>query len=203
MLELINEITNTFKEMETTAIIPYRDVVSAELKSLPDLEGSEKQIAWASKIRERCLVSTITDFCLAEKTGTYGRKEITKHTQEAIDFARQLQISNIVNVTSNLSAKWWIDNRVTLENPIPVGYYGDVESNGIAVKLNLQHWVQHKEKELNKLDIARETGESQVVLRREDYVIKVTSTGEIELERKTQEYTFVISSQGGVITKMV
>jgi hypothetical protein len=203
MKKLLNEITNTFKEMETTAIIPYRDVVSAELKSLPDLEGSEKQIAWASKIRERCLVSTITDFCLAERSGTYGRKEIGKHTQEAIEFTRRLQISNIEQVATNLSAKWWIDNRFALENPTSIGYYGEVESNGLAIKLNLQHWAQQKEKELNRLDIAKETGEAQVVLKREEYIIKVTPKGEILLESKDQEYTFEISFQGGVITKMV
>lgn len=203
MLELINAITNTFKEMDTTAINPYRDVVREMLITLPSLEGTEKQVAWAKQIRERCLVDTITEFCLAERKGTYGRKEFAKHTQEAIDFTSQLQLRNLQNIATNLSAKWWIDNRATLENPIPVGYYGDVESNGLAVKLNLQHWAQQKEKELNRLDIARDTGESQVVLKREDYIIKVTPAGDIEVQSKDPEYNFEISFQGGVITKMV
>lgn len=204
MKSLVNEITNTFKSIDTTRINTYWDTTREFLQKagLPELQGSEKQVAWAEKIRMTCLVNTITDLCLAEKNGNYGRKEIKEHTEEAINYVRELATNKIETfVLKNVSAKWWIENRSLLESPTPVGYMG--EKTDTTIKLNLHNWAQLKEKELNRRDVAKETGETQVVLKKDCYTVKVTPTGEIELENTSgNPRVNPILTEGGVILKL-
>lgn len=71
-----------------------------EERGLPDLTGSEKQVAWANTIREGAFKALD---CL---------KPFTANEQ-----AREMVESWRTRMTSENSAKWWIDNRFDMPKP--------------------------------------------------------------------------------------
>lgn len=71
-----------------------------EERGLPDLTGSEKQVAWANTIREGAFKALD---CL---------KPFTDNEQ-----AREMVESWRTRMTSENSAKWWIDNRFDMPKP--------------------------------------------------------------------------------------
>lgn len=73
-------------------------IEAAKSKAWPDLTGSEKQIAWASRIRE----TEIGD--LMEKVEKYKEKYGDKYDYD-------LAVDAINSVLSHTQAGWWIDNR--------------------------------------------------------------------------------------------
>ncbi len=73
---------------------------------LPDLTGSEKQIAWAERIRAEVLAS-IDQFFAAARREAEKMNEVAKLE---IEMTRQYQ-PLIVRVRSQTSASWWIDHR--------------------------------------------------------------------------------------------
>jgi hypothetical protein len=70
---------------------------------LPELIGSEKQIAWAERIRMQ-LLSALEEFYI--KIIEAGEETLKKHdlTLEKIDMA-------VKNIQQKTSASWWIDHR--------------------------------------------------------------------------------------------
>ncbi len=114
-------------------------------KSLPELEGTEKQVRWANKIREG-IMKELFDYTIKRtsegnpadlfRTATHGTDEIVKRIEykertieldprvnrERID--REIssfkdlakRISKFNEIAKNKSASFWIDNRTDWSN---------------------------------------------------------------------------------------
>lgn len=86
---------------------------AAEKAGLPNLVGSEKQIRWATSIRQDA-VSLLVE----HKTEAAGRKA-----------ERKIEIY-IEWLMTHIKASWWIDNRVWMKNPmyVPSDYIQEYQS---------------------------------------------------------------------------
>lgn len=88
-----------------------RDEIYGEaLRSLPALEGSEKQVAWANTIREKQLehlTRCIVIERLTDRTGT--------NAERVAYFARRREVleARLVEALAVTSAKWWCDRNRT------------------------------------------------------------------------------------------
>lgn len=84
---------------------------AAEDLNLPSLEGSEKQIAWAEKIR----ADFIKIFEKSVNTYANATQEQREETKKALAAAPSTYNVNmfkkVVAVFEEKSAKWWIENR--------------------------------------------------------------------------------------------
>lgn len=180
--ELIEKVTNKYKEMTTTNNNSYLEVLKEELKNLdlPELTGSQKQIAWAEDIRRKALEEVLHNLCWAEKFGTYGRKKFTDNTYKAIDMVRERQIRRIEEVVAHTSSKWWIDGR---------HYFGKLHTyisteTEYTLMYDLNSLALHTKKQLDRWEVAKETGEPQVIVRdtAQGVIFKVTPKGEVVKE---------------------
>jgi len=88
------------REEHDAQVAPVRDAVSADL---PALAGSEKQIAWANKIRADVFIAL-------DKIGETFKDE---HKQAYRDFRAQL-------ANNHTKASDWIDNRFSFDHISPV-----------------------------------------------------------------------------------
>ncbi|GIV50567.1 MAG: hypothetical protein KatS3mg038_1088 [Candidatus Kapaibacterium sp.] len=79
--------------------------VAQEL-SLPQLTGSDKQIAWASDIRQQMLVATADLRAQAEKAVEHPERD-PQGTAPVV-----LAVHNEI-INTRTEASWWIDNRNT------------------------------------------------------------------------------------------
>ncbi|CAM3743144.1 hypothetical protein COLU111180_06170 [Cohnella lubricantis] len=77
-------------------------------QGLPALEGSEKQIAWATTIRSKMIDEIFEPI----------RKELTKGTPKDEQAAKAIawMIEQVTEKINTASAKWWIDNRNLLHS---------------------------------------------------------------------------------------
>jgi len=83
----------------------------AESKELPKLQGSDKQIAWAEKIRIE-YVDKLDDFISKTRSadtakGNLSPDEYSRYLQPINDTAKDFRDK----LLSKASASWWIDNR--------------------------------------------------------------------------------------------
>ena len=88
---------------------------------LAELEGSEKQIAWAEKIRLEKINASKESFEKASKDLATAKENFTKFTVEQIEkFGNKVQeffkekeqiINNYNHLLTETSAKWFIENR--------------------------------------------------------------------------------------------
>ncbi len=87
-----------------------------EERGLPDLAGSEKQVAWANSIREGAFkaLDCLKPFIVNEQV-------------------REMVESWRTRMTSENSAKWWIDNRFDM--PKPLASMNDGETDRYAARL--------------------------------------------------------------------
>lgn len=98
-LKKTNPTTAQAKEM-SEARRPAYEKKRKKLENLPALTGSEKQVAWAEKIR--------THYIADMKRGYPAHPaHIYKHTSEGITEA--------ANHAQHSSASWWIENRHAIE----------------------------------------------------------------------------------------
>lgn len=143
--------------------------------SLPELTGSEKQVKWATSIRNKCLEKVFNNMEKAAKNNYY-QKDINSHiVKKAIKMALDKQNSRIKEILRRTDAKWWIDNR-DIENPSLTTFY-DMEVWGATwdgfhvaeadtyIMLDFKTFVKYYKKALQKLEAAIETGEKQRILR--------------------------------------
>lgn len=80
--------------------------------NLPRLEGSEKQIAWATSIRKKFYLNN-TNICLIAKHWTDG---IKKQKEKEIKMYKRYSIQHRIaeralKLESETSAVWWIEHR--------------------------------------------------------------------------------------------
>ena len=78
------------------------------LNELPNLEGSEKQIAWAMQIRSK-IVKDIRVF-VQNKDSAIKHNVEGKYTSAHVEIWNRDR-NNLVNCMGNVSASFWIDNR--------------------------------------------------------------------------------------------
>lgn len=78
-------------------------IASAKARGLPDLEGSGKQVTWATTIRERAYKALD---CLAPFASASSNSQ-----------AKQLVDAWKSKMDAQTQAKWWIDNRDSLPSP--------------------------------------------------------------------------------------
>ncbi len=77
-----------------------------ESAGLPELNGSEKQIAWAETIRAKKI--TEIDKPLNDRDLEYLKKRA--HRQGILDADKKIDIA-IISIKSKTSASWWVDSR--------------------------------------------------------------------------------------------
>ncbi len=180
--ELIEKVTNKYKEMTTTNNNSYLEVLKEELNNLdlPELTGSQKQIAWAEDIRRKALEEVLHNLCWAEKFGTYGRKKFTDNTYKAIEITKEKQIKRIEEVVAQTSSKWWIDGRHYFKE---LHTYTSTKTE-YTLKYDLNSIARYTQKQLDKLELAKQTGEAQVIVRdsAQGVIFKVTPKGEVVVE---------------------
>lgn len=114
-----SERESKIKWYETEAVCPecYKSKMENERKAaadglnLPELEGSEKQVAWAEKIRAafiRSYESTVNTYA----KGTQEQREATKKAIDAATANPRVKLyKKVIAVFEEKSAKWWIENR--------------------------------------------------------------------------------------------
>lgn len=94
----------------TTAVQAAENVVAAELASaegLPAMTGSEKQVAWATTLRQQTLDKLIERAAgLARLPGT------AEQHQELDDLAARARVA----LVARTEARWWIDRRTNSLN---------------------------------------------------------------------------------------
>jgi hypothetical protein len=177
--ELIKKVSNMYKEMTSYNNNHYLEALKEELKNLdlPELTGSQKQIAWAEDIRRKALEEALHNLCWAEKFKTYGRKKFTDNTYKAIEITRERQITRIEAVAAQTSSKWWIDGRYFFRE---IHTYTDPETE-YTLKYDLNSIARYTQKQLDKLELAKQTGEAQVIVRdsAQGIVFKITPNGEV------------------------
>lgn len=86
-------------------------VKASSEKGLPKLQGSDKQIAWAEKIRIE-YINKLDDYIDRTKSnvtakGNFDPDEYKKYIQPLNETVKELR----VKLLSKSSASWWIDNR--------------------------------------------------------------------------------------------
>ena len=81
--------------------------------NLPKLEGSEKQVAWAEKLREQKIKSCVAAFINACAAMNFQRF-VEKGTNVKLnDDTFRIGYHSIGKIAKNTSSKYWIDNRET------------------------------------------------------------------------------------------
>ena len=73
------------------------------MRIMPQLQGSEKQISWASKIRQQKLESYISDALQLLETKTSRPKTFETYKEIVLELGNALR--------NETSAKYWIENR--------------------------------------------------------------------------------------------
>ena len=74
-------------------------------EGLPELQGSEKQIAWAKDIRTKFYIA-----CLEYLEA----RELYKHAPDQVERTANERKSFEEIIEQNVQTKWWIDNRETI-----------------------------------------------------------------------------------------
>lgn len=106
--ELVNEgvFDEAIKDMDITSLCELVEQTSAYMKfksmMIVSLTGSEKQIAWAEKIRDKKIsdaASRITRALVLSKIDKNDDTDFNKYAH------------NEINALKKSSASWWIDNR--------------------------------------------------------------------------------------------
>lgn len=183
--ELVGKTTKEYKGMTTTNANEYKMVAASLITELeyPELIGTPKQIKWAMDIREKTLINGLNHLCIKEKVGTYGRKNMTVNAIKAIQIGKEKQIARLEELAQQNNSKWWIDGRDELEACVPVGY--TVQTTEYTIKYDLDSIVRHTQKQLDRLEKAIETGETQVIVRDSisGIVFKITPSGEVLKEQ--------------------
>ena len=82
--------------------------VTATATALPALTGSDKQVAWATKLRDNAIASLGSDFADAQR----GLAIKAGKTNEQIEQAYGTMAAKLASaIDGQTSASWWIDNR--------------------------------------------------------------------------------------------
>lgn len=95
----------------------------AEADGLPQLTGSEKQIAWAIQIRNKAI----------EMFDAEIRHYISKHKNADMDLIDKTKESINKWIAKETTAKYWIDNRESITGLRYYGYGYDGSINDVAI----------------------------------------------------------------------
>ena len=117
--ELTKEIKKEYPEINYQAqlgiCISY--LSNKEEREMVELEGTEKQIAWAKKIREELLSGTKIIDVVNAKFGESKQENAIKILKVLNDFKARL--------TTKTSAKWFIENRNLVHQVLTTNYHGN------------------------------------------------------------------------------
>lgn len=96
-----------------------------EERGLPDLKGSEKQVAWANTIREKAYkaLDCLAPFASVEELkvlmGRWGKIDDKAKAQwlASVEKVKPLYDRWKTQMDAQTEAKWWIDNRYSIPKP--------------------------------------------------------------------------------------
>ena len=118
--KLTKEIKREYPEVNYMAqlgiCISYLSKNKEEVEMV-ELEGTEKQIAWAKKIREELLSGTKIIDVVNAKFGESKQENAIKILKVLNDFKARL--------TTETSAKWFIENRNLVHQVLTTNYHGN------------------------------------------------------------------------------
>nr|WP_314075196.1 hypothetical protein [uncultured Roseococcus sp.] len=113
-------ITNLTRQADDVWLLS-RPVVTAE--SLPNLEGSAKQVEWASKIRAQALDALAENIRRAVEKAANLQKLSLLTEEQASQFGAMAgkALAACAGAFAKADAGWWIDNRTPVTCPIRAG----------------------------------------------------------------------------------